>query len=438
MSGDVTVGVDIGTTSVKALAVDGDGTVVARVRVPHGFIASRPDQLEHDAVRAWRRGPRKAWRDLGEHAASARGVCLSAMVPSLAPVDRRGVPIGPGVLYGDGRGANDSGLPDPLGQFPALVGWGAKEHPDARGYWPAQAVGAVALGGVPVVDSSTAGVAFPLFDGEGWDEAATTALGARVEQLPRVVTTGEAAGELRNGTVLASGVVDGLAEQMMAGADHAGDVLVLLGATLIVWVVGTEWKQVDGLMTLPHGDGLWACGGPSNAGGLFIEWVRRTFGDGPVTPATTADAVPIWLPYLRGERAPYHDPSRRAQLFDLHSGHDPAAVRRAAYEASGFVIRSLIDRSGNPPQRIVATGGGVRAQDWVQALADVTNLPVHAAAVPEGGALGAAFVARVAAGLESSLADAGRWSKTRLAAEPDPRVRGAADDRYSRFRAESG
>ena len=60
VSGSVTVGVDIGTTAVKAVAVDGSGTVLARSRIPHRLISPAPDLLEHDAGRAWRRGPLQA------------------------------------------------------------------------------------------------------------------------------------------------------------------------------------------------------------------------------------------------------------------------------------------------------------------------------------------------------------------------------------------
>jgi len=433
--GEITVGIDVGTTSVKGLAVDEDGRVLARTRVPHGFTATRPDQLEHDARKAWRNGPRKAFKNLGEFGEQARALCVSAMVPSLTPVDRRGVPIGPGVLYGDGRGANDSGLPDPLGEFPALVGWGAREFPEAHGYWPAQAVASVALGGDAAVDTSVAGTGFPLFDGVGWDVNALTELGATTAQLPVIVATGEAAGRAPNGAVIASGVVDGLAEQMCAGADNVGDVLVLLGATLITWATGEAWQQVEGLMTLPNANGTWTTGGPSNAGGVFMEWVRRTVGDGPVARGDgSADAIPVWLPFLRGERAPYHDRTKRASLSNLHVGHDAAAIRRAAYEASGFVVRSIIERTGVPARRIVATGGGAHAQPWVQALADATQLPVDVVAVPEGAALGAAFIARVAAGLEPSLEAAKRWANTSHSVEPDAASVTTTNDRYEIFR----
>jgi len=113
-------------------------------------------------------------------------------------------------------------------------------------------------------------------------------------------------------------------------------------------------------------------------------------------------------------------------------------VRRAAYEASGFATRHLLDLGGSGAQRIVATGGGVRDAAWVQALADATGLPVDAVAVPEGGALGAAWLARVAAGLEPLGSTASGWVRSDHRIEPDPRAREAVAARYARYRELAG
>ena len=96
------MGVDIGTTAVKALAVDENGEVVARSRVAHRILASEADQLRHDARRAWRAGPAKAYAELSSELAAAgngeiAGVAVTSMVPSLTAVNRRGVPTLPGV-----------------------------------------------------------------------------------------------------------------------------------------------------------------------------------------------------------------------------------------------------------------------------------------------------------------------------------------------------
>ncbi|HET9875046.1 MAG TPA: FGGY-family carbohydrate kinase, partial [Mycobacterium sp.] len=113
---------------------------------------------------------------------------------------------------------------------------------------------------------------------------------------------------------------------------------------------------------------------------------------------------------------------------------DVASLRRAGYEASGFVVRRLIELSGAPVSRIVATGGGTRVRAWMQAIADATGRPVQLPRVAEGAALGAAFLARLAAGLESSMTDAARWAATEAVIDPDPVWAEAMEDRYGRFR----
>jgi xylulokinase len=83
--------------------------------------------------------------------------------------------------------------------------------------------------------------------------------------------------------------------------------------------------------------------------------------------------------------------------------------------------------------RIVAAGGGTRVGPWMQAIADATGRPVEVSAVAEGAALGAAFLGRMAAGLETSIADAGRWARIERVVEPDPAWGAATADRYQRF-----
>ncbi len=145
--------------------------------------------------------------------------------------------------------------------------------------------------------------------------------------------------------------------------------------------------------------------------------------------------MPVWSPYIRGERTPFHDPHRRAVLDAVDLTHDGTALRRAAYEASGFVVRQLIELSGAPVSRIVATGGGTRLAPWMQAIADATGRPVTVSGVPEGAALGAAFLGRMAAGLETSIIDAGRWACTDRVVDPDPAWVGSVEGRYRRFLA---
>ena len=138
-------------------------------------------------------------------------------------------------------------------------------------------------------------------------------------------------------------------------------------------------------------------GGPSNAGGLFVDWVparssgrararRRPARAGGRSAGRTGDPSR----YRSGCRTcggsgprsttPSCGPASTAST----SRQGPGGVVRAAYEASGFVIRRMLERTGVEGRRIVATGGGSRSVPWMQAVADATGLPVEAVAVPEG------------------------------------------------------
>ena len=430
---EVTIGLDIGTTAVKAVAADADGQVVARTRIPHQLRVPGPDRFEHDADQAWRQGPLTALQQLGRPDAAA--LAVTAMVPSLTAVDVEGRPQTLGLLYGDVRGRAAAG-PDSRflsGEAMEFLRWTAGQLPDAHGYWPAAAVANHALAGEPVIDTATASTMYPLFDGAEWNEKACVEGGVTSDRLPRVVATGREVGRvLGTGTVLGTAAVDAMCEQIVGGADRDGDVLVLCGTTLIVWLTIPEYREVPGLWTLPHTmPGKYQIGGPSNAGGLFLNWVDRVVAPGD----TDADPrrVPVWTPYLRGERVPLHDPDRRGMLHGLDLTHDGASVRRAAFEASAFAVRRLIEMAGAPTRRIVATGGGTHVAAWMQAIADATGLPVEVSAVAEGAALGAAFHARMAAGLESSITDAARWAGTDRVVEPDAAWVEPTQERYGRF-----
>jgi xylulokinase len=443
----LTVGIDIGTTSVKAVAVDGEGRILARARVPHEVRTPEAGCFEHDLDQAWRADVLAALGQVAE-GRQVEAVNVSAMVPSLGAVTEQGTAAGPGLLYGDRRGereGHDPTQPGDSGELLAFLAWQAAAAPDAAGFWPAQAVANHALCGRGAIDSVTAMTAYPLFDFVGWDAALAAEAGTTPRALPDIVPGVEAAGRVQAGlagagALVGGGAIDAFAEQLVAGADQTGDVLVLCGTTLITWGVLDEWQEVPGLWTIPHSaQGKTMIGGPSNAGGLFLERAKRWLGDDAVAGlgAVEPGDLPVWLPYVRGERTPLHRRDLRSSLHGAALHHEAAHLLRAAYESAGFVVRHHLDLArtvGLEPRRIVATGGGTQVAAWMQALADCTGLPVDVAAVPEGAALGSAFMARCVAGLEASMTDASRWAKTSRTVEPQKDWVDAATERYDQFR----
>jgi len=438
---ETTIGIDIGTTSVKAVAADGDGNVVASTRIPHAIRLPDAESLEHDIDEAWRAGVTRAYADVSRDLDVA-AVNVAAMVPSLGALRADGTAAGPGLLYGDSRGrrpGGDGANPAESGELLGFLGWLRANCPDAERFWPAQATANHALCGRAALDTTTAFTAYPLFDGARWDPALSAEAGVDPAQLPDIVAGVEPAGRVgADGPLLGGGTIDAMGEQIVAGADEPGDVLVICGTTLITWaVMGQEWIERPGLWTIPHtAPKRLLIGGPSNAGGLFLNWACALAGRDGDDDVVDLEDVPIWLPYVRGERTPLHRSDLRASLHGLNLTHGPAHVRRAAYEAAGFVVRHHLDLAGDAiaPQRIVATGGGTRVAAWLDALAACTGLPVDVVAVPEGAALGSAFIARCVAGLETQMSDGSRWARRARRIEPDERWAAAAKVRYEQFR----
>ena len=432
--GEVTVGIDIGTTSVKAVAADAGGAVLAQAHVPHRLIAPDADRFEHDPQEAWIGGVVHAFETVST-GLDVVGAAVSAMVPSLCGVDDDGRPVTPGLLYGDARGRADASPTGVQGEVLGFARWIAGQ-PGVAALRPAQAVANHALCGVAAIDSSTAMTMAPLFGDGGWDREVVADLGLREEQLPQVAAGATAIGS-RAGCRFAGGTVDALAEQQVSDARAPGDVLVICGATLIPWCLTDEWLEIDGLWTIPYSvRDIIAVGGASNAGGIFIDSVRRTVGevDQADVLAVDPDSRPLWLPYIRGERTPFHDAGLRAALLDVELGHGPAEVLAAAYDAAGFVVRHHLDLVGGDPTRIVAAGGGTNAAAWMQALADTTGLPVDVSAHSMGAARGAAYTARLTAELETKPSGARRWAGVGRRVEPRAAHAAAANIRYARFR----
>ena len=452
-----TAGIDVGTTSVKAVVADEDGNIVERARLASALAMGAGGRFEHDAVATWWESPRLALRKVlaGQH---VQAVAVSAMMPSVGPVDAAGRPLGPGLLYGDGRGslrrppatgdpatgdpatgdpatgapaAGDSATGDPTGSYEMarLAGWAASQFPEACGYWPAQAVANASLAGPGVIDLASAFATGPLFGGSGWDEVVCRSAGLLPAQLPGVALFGQALGKVAGtDAVLGAGSVDGLCEQLVAGAVDDGDVLVALGSTLVVWLCVPGWPgEVPGLWRVPHFvAGKAMVGGASNAGGMWVDWVDRVLRPGGEVGVNgggdlRAENVPLWWPWARGERVPWHDADLRIGLRGADLSQGPLCLRRAAFEASAFVVRHIVETAsicGTKPGRFIVSGGGTANSAWLQALADVLGRPVVPVAVPETAALGAAFLARMAAGLESSIEDALRWARWRAPVEP--------------------
>jgi|SRR5580698_228175 xylulokinase len=424
-----TMGVDVGTSSTKVVLVDADGVVRDRLRLAHK-VTHADGAFFHNALSVWHRQARRAVAAMQRPGIAGIGVV--GPTPSLAAVRADGAPISPGLLYGDSRGRSGTKGSSVTGEAGGFLRYLRQGHPDADGYWPVQAVVTFALCGTAAIDEGVARTLAPLSDGHAWTEDAVRYAGG-VGRFPRIASRGVPVGEAGQ-AVVAAGGIDVSAERSVAGLRNAGEVLVICGSTLVVWAVAPTSHAAEGLRVIPHTDESVLIGTPSRAGGLFVEWVwRMTSGRGLGQPARDPEAVPVWLPYPDGERHDAFPATPRALLAGLELAHDARAVRRAAYEATAFVVRRILEHANVAATEVIMAGGGSAVPEWRQAIADCLRVPVRHRMAPEGAALGAAYSARLAAGLTESPDPTGQWLDRGSVTYPEERWINAVGRRYRRF-----
>ena len=243
-------------------------------------------------------------------------------------------------------------MPDAEG----FLGWAAASVPDARGYWPCQAVATYALSGVPAIDTGVTASLGALHTRGHWNADLLGSLGVREDADARRRADGPGRGTLpESDAVITGGTIDALCDQIVAGASQPGDVLVIFGATLIVWAVCDEWLVAPGLISYPHTTpDRFLIGGPvqrrravrrlGSAAPAAAPRSRGPTASGSTRGSASPGRVPVWLPYVRGERTPFEDHTLRSNLYGLDIGSGAEALERAAYEASGFVVRRMLDR----------------------------------------------------------------------------------------------
>ena len=312
---------------------------------------------------------------------------------------------------GERRGAG----PAESGELLGFLALGARaRRRDAVGFWPAQAVANHALCGEArarhLHRGHRASVVRLRRAGTRRSRASSASRSSRSRASCRPGWS--AAASTATAPPLASGCIDALAEQLVAGADHEGDVLVIVGHDADR--VGRHRRAttpVPGYWTIPHTAPGQDARRRAEQRRRAVLQLGRASGSGTPTGRAAPGAVPVWAPYPRGERTPLHDPARRGVLANLDLTHDAAAVRRAALRGVG-VRRApgARDRARahavSEPRRIVATGGGHRGRRVGAGRGRRRpHVPVDCVAAPEGGALGSAWLARIAAGLEEPTRD---------------------------------
>ena len=459
------VGLDVGTTGVKALALSPAGEVLARAEESYELSTPRPGWAEQDPEDWWR----AAERALARLGGSPTAIGLSGQMHGLVVLDDADRVLRPAILWNDQRtGAECAEIEERVGLARlirltgnrALTGftapkllWLRRHEPTtyariAHVLLPKDYV-RLRLTGEHAIDVADASGTL-LFDvaGRRWSREMLEALELDPAWLPRTLESPDVSGTTAAGIPVAAGAGDQAAAALGVGVDRPGPVSVVLGTSGVVFAALPAFaadRQARVHAFCHAVPGGWHAMGVMLSAAGSLRWLRDTLasGRGYEELIAAAEEWPpgseglIFLPYLTGERTPHADPHARAAFTGLTVRHDLGAFVRAVLEGVAYGLRDsleLLRELGVDPEAGHVSVGGARSEHWLRILASVLGLPIRRTAADEGSAYGAALLGGVAAGVFRDVHEAvAHCVRLVDAAEPDPRWSAAYERGYRRF-----
>ena len=484
------LGIDIGTTNTKAVLYDLEGRMRAPSAPPRTGLASAPTlsvegalgQATHDPEELYRRACGVIRQVAGQvdDARQVLALSVSSFGEAGVPLDEQGRPLYPIIVWHDTRTADArewweahfgwdrlfaiTGLHPHHTYSLSKIMWLREHEPEAYrrlALWLSVSdYIAYRLTGVAAMNYPQAcrTLAFDLCRLD-WSAEVLQAAGVEPHIFPRPVPSGQALGTLRpqaaadcglsEATLVVAGGHDHICASVAAGVTAPGVLLDSIGTAEALLAV------LDHLQTDAETRSMGVCCGVHAVpgryyllGGLLgvgplLSWLLQTVLQAPETEAgyqaltQAAQASPrganglYMLPFLSGAGAPRPSPRATGAYVGLRLHHTRPDMVRAAFEGLCYELRHLLESFGEGNRVLRAVGGGARNTFWLQLRADVTGCTIEVPAGTERGALGAALLAGVGAGLYESIASAAAGAyRAEQVYHPDPEAHEEYTERY--------
>ena len=467
------IGLDCGTSGIKALLVSGGGAPVADRTAPLTNERPHPGWSEQDPS-SWLRAAGDAIDALArEHDLSGvRSIGLAGHMHGATLLDADDEPVRPCMLWNDVRAADQARRLDTAEArritgnivFPGFTApkamWVRENEPDVwarvRAILLPKDFVRLWLTGEKASDMSDAsGTAWLDVGARAWSDAMLDASSCEREWMPRLVEGSETSGTLRaelasrwgmGRVAVAGGAGDNAAAACGTGVVTPGSAFLSLGTSGVLFATtgGYAPNAQSAVHAFAHAlPGTWHQMSVILAATDSLNWLARTLDEdaGRLAGSATADIAPdapLFLPYLGGERTPHNDAAVRGALIGLAHETDRAALVRAVMEGVAHAFRDGLDAMSAAGTRIdsaIAVGGGARSETWLRIMADTLGIAID---VPEGGefggALGAARLGMIAAD-GATPEKVCRPPAIGLRIEPRPDAVEIQSDRHERFRA---
>ena len=441
------LGIDIGTSAVKLVLIDQDGSVVATQS--ERLSVSRPQSgwSEQDPDSWWRATDTAMMTMQNTHAelvAKIVAIGLSGQMHGMVALDKSNNVLRPAILWNDTRSAVEAiELDSQVPAFRRISGnavmpgftapkalWMARHEPDLFALidtilLPKDYV-RLCLSGEKISDmSDAAGTLWLDVDKRSWAEELLAACDLSINQMPRLVEGAEQGGTLLTSIasrwgidgcpVIAGGGGDNAAAAIGLGVVSPGDGFLSLGTSGVVFAVTDMFAPAadSGAHAFCHAlPNTWHQMGVILAASDCISWASEVSGlnvDQLILQLEACDPFatePIFHPYLSGERTPHNNADARAGFFGLSRSHEIGDMTRAILQGVSFAIADAVDvlaKAGGAPSRLVATGGGANNQLWLRYIASITGCEILVPTDADiGAALGAARLAMLAVGNDAA------------------------------------
>lgn len=435
----VAIGLDVGTSGLKAVAVASDGSVVATADASYPLLTPRPGWTEQ-RPEDWWDAACTALRDL---TGALRGqkivaVGLSGQMHGLVPLDASGRAVRPAILWNDQRTADAVvEIEEAVGREtlirrggnPAITGfqlsklvWLRRHEPDAYArvetvLFPKDFIGYRLTGRAVAEPSDASGSNCFHLERKAWDEEVLGELGFPTSLFPDIVPSDAVVGPITSDAAEATGLPRGT--PVVAGAGDNAAAATALGLSSARPSVGSVSIGTSGVIFAPlaraepdpegrvhlfcHADGGYHLLAVTLSAAGSMQWLRdtlfpeRTFDDlvGWAEQAEPGTGGVRFLPYLAGERTPHMDPDLRGAWRGLSLASTRSDLVRAVLEGVAFSLRDALEVIGSLTDldRALATGGGARSNTWLQLVCDVLDLPLRRPTDVPGAAYGASALA---------------------------------------------
>ena len=472
------IGVDLGTSAVKLLLMQTDGTIKKIVSKEYPLSFPKPGWSEQNPADWWNACVAGIQELVAEADKSqVAGISFGGQMHGLVALDKHDEVIRPAILWNDGRTTeeteylNETVGREKLSQYTANIAfagftapkllWMKKHEPELfakidKIMLPKDYI-AYRLSGVHCTDVSDAsGMLLMDVKNKCWSKEMMEICGIKEQQLAHIYESYEAVGTLLPETaqllglpqsvIVAAGAGDNAAAAVGTGTVGDGSCNLSLGTSGTVFIASDQFAvdSHNALRAFAHADGHYHLMGCMLSAASCNKWWMEDILETKDFAAQQEGITKLgenhvyFLPYLMGERSPHNDPKARGTFIGMTMDTTRADMTQAVLEGVAFALRDSFEVAkllGIQIERTKICGGGAKSPLWKKMIANILNIKVDTLASEEGPALGGAMLAAVANGEYESVAQAAEAIvKVTDTVEPQAELAALYEKRYQTFR----